>query len=159
MDIFCIYLQTPPPKVPPRKSGFATSMGKGGFQSIIMSGTVENKSKAFDMGELVKTLNDKQKKYAASVLANSTAGVENIMEETITDKKKDYDKDKTIKSLSFMSKKNPVTEETVDVELEETMKPVDPRQMVNLVVHTLTQIFPRVGKDFLVSKCQVSSFR
>lgn len=131
----------PPPPLPPRKSGFATSMGKSGFASVIMKGTSE-KQNSFDMSKLVETLNDKQKKYAASVWANSTKGVENIVAESVAEKKKDYDKDKTIKSLSFISKHNPGKEE----DLEETMKPVDPKQMVNLVVHTLTQIFPR-GED------------
>ncbi|XP_052090712.1 serine/threonine-protein kinase Nek5-like [Mytilus californianus] len=140
-----------PPAVLPQKSQFASTMSKAGFESIIMQGTAKKKD-AFDMKELVGTLNDKQQKYARSVWAASTKGVENIMEETITENKKNYDKDKTLKSLSFMQKKKPANTDDIGVDFEDTLKqdealrPIDPRHMVNLVVHTLTQIFPK-GED------------
>lgn len=136
--------KTPPP-VPPKKSQFALSISKNGFRDIIMEGTSPTKS-VFDMSGLISTLNDKQKKYA-NVLLSSTKGVENILEETIVDKKKDFDKDKTLKGLSFMPKeKRPARTDDVDVDFDATLQPVDPKQMVNLVVHTLTHIFPR-GSD------------
>lgn len=120
------------------KSQFATTMAKSGFRDIIMGKAQEDRS-VYDMTMLMDTLNDKQKKYA-SVWANTTKGVENILSDTVVDKKKDFDKDKTLKGL----KKNPVKEDDVVVDLDATLQPVDPRHMVNLVVHTLTHIFPRV---------------
>lgn len=143
--------KTPLQQVVPKKSQFASTMSKAGFENIIMQGTAKKKD-AFDTSELVTTLNDKQKKYAVSVWANSTKGLENILEETFTEKKKNYDKEKTLKNFSVRQNKKPAKTDDVDVDLEETLKqdealrPIDPRHMVNLVVHTLTQIFPK-GED------------
>ena len=123
------------------KSQFATTMAKSGFRDIIMGKTQEDRS-VYDVTMLMDTLNDKQKKYA-SVWANSTKGVENILSDTVVDKKKDFDKDKTLKSLK-QKEKNPIKDDDVVVDLDATLQPIDPRYMVNLVVHTLTHIFPRV---------------
>ncbi|XP_071170069.1 serine/threonine-protein kinase Nek5-like [Mytilus edulis] len=140
-----------PPTVLPQKSQFAATMSKAGFQDIIMQGTTKKKD-VYDMSELVTTLNEKQQKYARSVWAASTKGVENIMASTLTETKKDYDK--TSKGLSFMNKKKPADTDDIGLDMDatltekqqEAMKPMDPRHMVNLVVHTLTQIFPK-GED------------
>lgn len=140
-----------PPTVLPQKSQFATTMSKAGFQDIIMQGTTKKKD-VYDMSKLVTTLNEKQQKYARSVWAASTKGVENIMASTLTETKKDYDK--TSKGLSFMNKKKPADTDDIGLDMDatltekqqEAMKPMDPRHMVNLVVHTLTQIFPK-GED------------
>ena len=132
-----------PPSKPYMKSQFATTMAKSGFRDIIMGKTQEDRS-VYDVTMLMDTLNDKQKKYA-SVWANTTKGVENILSDTVVDKKKDFDKDKTLKSLK-QKEKNPVKDDDVVVDLDATLQPIDPRYMVNLVVHTLTHIFPR-GAD------------
>ncbi|XP_071124258.1 serine/threonine-protein kinase Nek3-like [Mytilus edulis] len=140
-----------PPTVLPQKSQFATTMSKAGFQDFIMQGTTKKKD-VYDMSELVTTLNEKQQKYARSVWAASTKGVENIMASTLTETKKDYNK--TSKGLSFMNKKKPADTDDIGLDMDarltekqqEAMKPMHPRHMVNLVVHTLTQIFPK-GED------------
>lgn len=124
------------------KSQFASSMAKSGFRDIIMGKAPEDRS-VYDMTLLMDTLNDKQKKYA-SVWANTTKGVENILSDTVVDKKKDFDKDKTLTSLKGKEKIPVRSANNVHIDFDATLQPVDPRQMVNLVVHTLTHIFPRV---------------
>jgi hypothetical protein len=56
--------------------------------------------------------------------ANSTKGVENILSDTVVDKKKDFDKDKTLKSLK-QKEKNPVKDDDVVVDLDATLQPID----------------------------------